>query len=140
MSENVLDSRLLELLSAHHLLHLATCTEGVPWCASLFYALNKEQVRLIVASNPKTRHTLSANAHSRVAGSIALESEMIGEIRGVQFEGIWQRAKREDKRCYFARFPYACALFPTLWAIALTYVKLTDNRLGFGKKLEFFFD
>ena len=32
------------------------------------------------------------------------------------------------------RFPYAAAMDLEMWAIAPDYLKLTDNRLGFGKK------
>ena len=40
-----------------------------------------------------------------------------------------------DARCYYARFPYAKIMRPTLWRLEPSWMKLTDNRLGFGKKL-----
>ena len=36
---------------------------------------------------------------------------------------------------YLKRFPYAALAELTLWAIRPDYMKLTDNTLGFGKKL-----
>jgi len=37
---------------------------------------------------------------------------------------------------YLKRFPYAVATKLDLWVLEMEYVKMTDNRLGFGTKLE----
>jgi len=37
---------------------------------------------------------------------------------------------------YLKRFPYAIAAKLDLWVLEMEYVKMTDNRLGFGTKLE----
>jgi len=37
---------------------------------------------------------------------------------------------------YLKRFPYAIAAKLDLWVLELDFVKMTDNRLGFGTKLE----
>ena len=42
---------------------------------------------------------------------------------------------KELKKLYFKAFPYALALSPKLWQIKVNYFKMTDNRLGFGKKI-----
>ncbi|MEJ2373224.1 MAG: hypothetical protein P8Y16_05450, partial [Sulfurimonas sp.] len=68
--------------------------------------------------------------------NILLETKEIGKIQGLQFRGIFR--KNEDKelsKLYFKTFPYALALQPKLWIIDVDYFKLTDNRLGFGKKI-----
>ena len=39
------------------------------------------------------------------------------------------------KKKYLKRFPYARLMETTLWTLKLSFVKYTDNRLGFGKKL-----
>ena len=42
------------------------------------------------------------------------------------------------KKCrkkYLKRFPYAVLMKTQLWIVELTFVKFTDNRLGFGKKI-----
>jgi hypothetical protein len=44
-------------------------------------------------------------------------------------------ACKDEKSVYFKRFPYALAMNPTLWKIKVEFFKLTDNRLGFGKKI-----
>lgn len=69
---------------------------------------------------------------------MALETKLIGKIQGVQFTGMFREATEVEKKAYFKRFPYALAMQPVLWGIEITYLKFTDNTLGFGKKLEFF--
>jgi len=42
----------------------------------------------------------------------------------------------EGRKAYLKRFPFALALKLDLWILHIDYIKMTDNRLGFGKKLE----
>ena len=39
------------------------------------------------------------------------------------------------RRCYIKRFPYAAVAPLSLWMLRPKMMKLTDNTLGFGKKL-----
>ena len=39
------------------------------------------------------------------------------------------------KNIYLKAFPYALLHLETLWIIEPDFYKLTDNRLGFGKKI-----
>lgn len=39
------------------------------------------------------------------------------------------------KFVYLKRFPFAALMDTTLWVLQIDYAKMTDNRLGFGKKL-----
>ncbi|MBN1840401.1 MAG: hypothetical protein JW802_10215 [Campylobacterales bacterium] len=126
-------------IKKHHLLSLATSCNNQPYCASCFYAFIESVPTLIIATDvQKTRHGKEALANEKVAGIIALETNIVGKIQGVQFTGIFQEANEREKKTYLKRFPYALALSPTLWSIHITYLKFTDNTLGFGKKLEFF--
>lgn len=76
--------------------------------------------------------------NKNVAGTIHLETKEIGKIQGIQFQGIWEKADMKEVQAYLKRFPYAAALLPKLWRINISYIKFTDNRFGFGEKLEFF--
>jgi hypothetical protein len=64
---------------------------------------------------------------------------VIGKIRGIQFQGIVSKPGGEllskAKRAYLLRFPPAVLMNTHLWVVKLTLIKMTDNRLGFGKKL-----
>lgn len=133
-----MEERFYQFLRGHHVLHLATLGEQGLWCAPLFYALDEERIEFVVASDPKTRHTQGALQEPRIAGSVALETKSVGLIQGLQFEGIWKSEDPKARELYFKTFPLARALFPVLWRIEILHAKLTDNRLGFGKKLKFF--
>lgn len=86
-----------------------------------------------------TRHGREFENNPHVAGSVVLETKVIGKIRGVQFEGEVSKPDvstyKKVKNAYLKRFPVAMLMDTTLWVLRLTHVKLTDNRLGFGKKL-----
>jgi uncharacterized protein YhbP (UPF0306 family) len=92
-------------------------------------------------SNPETRHTVEMIANSRVAAAIALETKVVGRLQGLQIEGKVSRVAEGDKDFavirheYLKRFPYAVAIEQQLWMLTPSLMKLTDNTLGFGKKL-----
>ena len=134
----MLEPAISTFLNKHHLLTLATCNENTPYCASCFYTFIKESATFVIATDEKTRHAKEALENAHVAGSVALETKIVGKIQGVQFTGIFQEAANAEKKAYLKRFPYAIAMNPHLWSIKITYLKFTDNTLGFGKKLEFF--
>jgi hypothetical protein len=63
----------------------------------------------------------------------------VGRIRGAQFTGTITEPEGDElaraRKIYLRRFPYAALADLHLWVIILDYIKLTDNRLGFGKKI-----
>jgi len=123
-----------DFIEKHHILTLATVdSTGNPQCATLFYAFDEDALCFIVASDTKTEHIQNALQNNRIAGAIALETKTVGKIEGLQFKGELLPCKQSA--LYFEAFPYARAMRPTLWTIRLKSIKLTDNRLGFGKKL-----
>jgi len=133
------DDRIISFIRQHHVLNLATSSGNIPWCASCFYAYHPEKNWLIFTSDINTRHILEALNQPEVAGTIVLETKIIGKIRGVQFSGILsQPAASEKKICrktYLTRFPFAALMNTTLWKLEPHLIKFTDNRLGFGKKI-----
>ena len=67
-----------------------------------------------------------------------METKVVGKIEGVQFRGEFLPLEDDElKKLYFKNFPYALAMNPKLWQIKIDYFKLTDNTLGFGKKIVF---
>lgn len=123
-------------LKKHHLLTLATCKDNAPYCASCFYALEPKIGSFVIATESTTRHGHEAMENEKVAGAVALETSIIDKLQGIQFLGTYRPATKEEKKAYFARFPYAVAMNPTLWGIQIEWLKFTDNTLGFGKKIE----
>ncbi len=122
-------------LSKHHLLSLATSAGNVPQSASLFYAYDAEKVTFVVASDTKTEHIQNVLANDNVSGTVALETDEVGKIEGIQFRAKMKMITHKEGELYFREFPFAKVMNPQLWSIALEEIKLTDNRLGFGKKL-----
>jgi uncharacterized protein YhbP (UPF0306 family) len=127
----------LDFLSEHHVLSLNTCFENQSWSASCFYAFLEAENTFVFASDKDTRHMKNIAKNPNVSGVIALETKETGLIRGLQFEGAVKKASKNGEKAYFKAYPFARVMLPKLWEIEITYAKFTDNRLGFGKKLEF---
>ncbi|HOK60220.1 MAG: pyridoxamine 5'-phosphate oxidase family protein [Tenuifilum sp.] len=133
------DSRIVEFINEHHVLTLATSFNEEPWCANCFYVYMDDENSLVFTSDFDTKHIQQASHNIYVAGTIVLETSIIGKIQGVQFQGIISQPQGElherAKKAYLKRFPIAMLMETHLWVVDLTYLKMTDNRLGFGKKL-----
>ncbi|WP_310442474.1 pyridoxamine 5'-phosphate oxidase family protein [Sulfurimonas sp.] len=123
-------------LAKHHVLSLAT-SDGLELSAcNLFYAFDAAKISFVVASSDETTHVKNITKNPKVAGTVVLETKVVGKIEGVQFRGDFLPLEDEAlKKLYFKSFPYALAMNPTLWQIKISYFKLTDNTLGFGKKV-----
>ena len=135
MNTNNLDKIDL-FLQEHHVMSLATLSDSELSACNLFYAFDKYNTSFVVASSDDTKHIENIIKNPFVAGTIVLETKTIGKIQGVQFRGEFLALKDENlKKLYFKTFPYALAMNPTLWQIKINYFKMTDNRLGFGKKI-----
>jgi len=134
-----MDQRILKFLRRHHVLTLATCLNNRPWCCQCFYAYVERLGGLVFTSDTATRHIAEAMKHPFVAGSIVLETGIVGKIQGIQLEGILVEADgellKEIKTTYLKRFPFALLMDTKLWFLEIHTMKMTDNRLGFGKKL-----
>lgn len=139
MERITMHSRMEKLLRRHHLLSIATTVNDKPWCASCFYAWNNEEQWFVITTDNKTRHGKEFALNDRIAGTIALETHRVGRIRGAQFTGKISLAEgdrlKKARKSYLLRFPYAIAADLNLWIIEPDYIKLTDNRLGFGTKI-----
>jgi uncharacterized protein YhbP (UPF0306 family) len=131
-----MDKELITFIKRHHVLSICSLEEGKTWSASCFYAFWEEECAFVFASDENTRHMKNIVKNPFVSGTIILETKEIGLIQGLQFEGSAKKACMDAKQLYFEAYPFARALFPKLWQIEITYAKFTDNRLGFGKKIE----
>lgn len=126
-------------LSEQHVLTLCA-GDGIDlWCASCFYLFDAERMALWLMTEPHTRHGALMQQNSRVVGTIAPQPESVALIKGVQYGGeIMQLAGDAAELAlarYCQRFPVAKAMKAPIWQIDLQEVKMTDNTLGFGKKL-----
>ena len=131
-----MDERFIKFIKKHHVLTLATVnSEGMPYVANCFYAFDTKRNLFVFTSDLATRHGAEMAANSSVALSIVLETRIVGRVQGLQATGRALRGDDEARKCYIKRFPYAAAADLELWMVEPTMMKLTDNTLGFGKKL-----
>ena len=134
-----LDKRMVKFLHRHHVMTLSTCCDNRPWCCQCFYVYVDRLRGLVFTSDTSTRHIAEAMKQPFVAGSIVLESKIVGKLQGIQLEGKLIEAEsellKEIKTAYLIRFPFALLMDTKLWFLELMTLKMTDNRLGFGEKI-----
>ncbi len=136
---NIPDKKIIEFIKKHHVLTLATSVNNIPYCANCFYVYLKDENMFVFTSDNETKHVQDVLQNHYVGGSVVLETSTVGKIQGIQFNGNMYLPegdlKKKTKKSYMKRFPFAQLIKTQLWLIELDFIKLTDNRLGFGKKL-----
>ena len=132
-----MDERIVKFLKKMHLASVCTIDdEGQPYAFSAFYALDELNFSLLLASSDESSHIKFLKNSKLVAGTVALDTKIVGKIEGVQFQGVMREAKENEIEIYFKRFFYAKAMNPKIWSISLEKLKFTSNVLGFGKKIK----
>ena len=135
----MVDDKIIRFFRRHHVLTIATSAGNEPWCANCFYVYLPERNALVFTTDNKTRHGQEFRLNNLVAGSVVLETKVIGRIRGIQFQAIVSEpggdVMDEARKAYLKRFPVAMLMETHLWLADLVYIKMTDNRFGFGNKL-----
>jgi len=135
------DKRIINFIGEHHILTLAVSKDNIPYCATCYYTYIPGKNQFIFTSDHETRHIRDVveGGNYHVSGTIALETRIIGKIRGIQLTGIIRELTGEElkkaKSVYLKRFPVALLTTLHLWALEPDFIKMTDNRLGFGTKL-----
>ena len=131
--------KITDFIKRHHVITVATVNDGQPWCFNAFYAFDEETQSFVIASHDDTRHIQEVLQNKKVAGSVVLETEIVGKVQGLQFSGEMTLCEDEDekqaKKVYVKRFPLTTLTPKILWRISIFDAKYTDNTLGFGKKL-----
>jgi uncharacterized protein len=114
-------------------------SEGRPYCFSCFYVFDKKKNLLYFKSSVNAHHTGLLIQNPDVAGAIQPDKLNPLAIKGIQFTGRILNA--EDDLCsdativYHKRYPFALAMPGEVWTIQLQVIKMTDNTLRFGKKI-----
>jgi len=135
----MLPDAMTNFLKKHHVLTLSVCESGEIWSAHCFYAYDQERNCFVFTSDDETRHVKIMSKQQRVAVAVALETRIIGKIQGIQMSGTIYKPRDSEyewaKKRYLKRFPYAVIMKTSFWFFLPDYAKMTDNALGFGKKL-----
>ncbi|NOZ36227.1 MAG: hypothetical protein GXO80_13135 [Chlorobi bacterium] len=133
------DKKITQFIQKHHVLTLATSYADTPWCANCFYVYSEDENAFIFTSDDETKHIQDVRKNNKVAGSVVLETSVVGKIQGIQFTGRMflpeSELKKKVNKVYMKKYPFAKLMNTQLWILELDFIKLTDNRLGFGKKL-----
>ena len=143
MEKNMVDKRIINYIKEHHILTLATSNNNKSYCCTCFYVYLEDVNMFVITSDRNTKHVNDIMKQNYVSGAIALETKIVGKIRGIQFTGTIEELTgnelipsiRDAKKKYFKKFPFAILKQTLLWGIKPDFIKMTDNRLGFGKKL-----
>jgi uncharacterized protein YhbP (UPF0306 family) len=136
-----MESTISNFIGRQKLMTLATVEDSEPYCASLFYAFLPDEKILVFKSNEESIHIRQARKNSLVAGTINLASANILKLQGIQFSGVFMELSSPEifqlaSARYMQKFPFAGIIKKAdFWAISLNQIKMTDNSLGFGKKL-----
>lgn len=128
-----------KFLKKYHVLTLCSVGEGDLWCANCFYVPEPGEMSLLLMTELRTRHGNLMAQHPHVSGTIAGQPKSVALIRGIQYAGrvsqLSGEAERAGRDRYCTRFPVAGKMPAPLWRLTLDEIKMTDNTLGFGKKL-----
>jgi hypothetical protein len=117
----------------------STKADNHPYCFSCFYAFNSEAGLLYFKSSKETSHSKIILENQYIAGTILPDKLNTLQIKGIQFEGIVLQDDdlyaSDASTLYHQQHPMALAMPGHIWTIQLTEIKMTDNTLGFGKKI-----
>ncbi|MDJ0036140.1 YhbP family protein [Pantoea allii] len=132
-------SHLVRYLKKQHVLSLCCCADNDLWCANCYYVFDESRMVFWLMTEPDTRHGLLAIKHHSVAGTINGQPKTVLLIKGVQYRGQIRQLSDEEateaRTAYQRRFPVSRKVAAPLWEITLDELKMTDNALGFGKKI-----
>ncbi len=134
-----MDKKIQSFMESQKNLTFCTVSDNVPYCASCFYAYMSENNFIVFKSDKKTKHIVNALVNDNVAGTITPDIDKTGTIKGIQFTGKFNSPEgdflEQAKKIYYGKFPFGRVVPGDLWIIELLSIKMTDNTLGFGKKL-----
>lgn len=144
------------MLESHNTLTLATCSDGRPWAASLFFA-SDAKLNLYFVSNHRTRHGRDLAAGSAAVATVNTDAGRWTEVKGLQIQGevsVVEGVRRvAAMKAYLGKFADVRALFEmpknqdeetiaerlraaNFYALRPSWIRLIDNSRWFGYKRE----
>ncbi|CAG4882319.1 conserved protein of unknown function [Georgfuchsia toluolica] len=139
--------QLLEYLSTHNVMTLATIGEDGPWASAVFYV--HEGTTLFFLSSPTTRHCRNIQYHPRVAATVQEDYSQWDMIKGIQIEGVASRLNAEESRriadIYIRKFTFlkslkipmelGAAMQKVAWySLTPDFLYWIDNSRGLGNR------
>lgn len=109
-----------------------------PYCFSCYYVFSKENVVLYFKSSLEAHHSVLLAKKPIVAGTIMPDKLDRLITRGIQLRGeMLQNPHPMAKDAYLRyhkKYPAALAIKGAVFTVLLSDIKMTDSKLGFGKK------
>ncbi len=118
--------------------------DGTPRATPVFFAADSS-LRLVFLSDPKSVHSLNLTRLPEASAAVYPEEADWRRLRGLQMQGRAEAlagAQADDARHIYAqRFPFVTQLAEALaasqiYAFRPSWVRLIDNRRGFGFQQE----
>lgn len=132
-------SIITRFLRRQHVLTLCAGSGMDMWCANCFYVFDEAPMALYLMTEKHTRHGELMQINPQVVGTIATAPRTVALIKGIQYRGeitpLQGEAEQAARQRYCCRFPVAKIASAPLWQLTLLEIKMTNNTLGFGKKL-----
>jgi hypothetical protein len=150
-------SAVRDLLESHNTISLATCHDGKPWAASLFFA-SDQHLNIYFVSDYRTRHAQHIEESDIAVAAINADCALWTDVKGLQVEGrvtVTSGLERMNAlRHYLAKFRDVKALFESpqdeneqtiaerlkaanMYCLKPTWIRLIDNSRWFGYKAEY---
>jgi len=145
--------QIIEYLESHNTMTLGTCSDDVPWAATVFYA--SQDLRLYFFSAPDSLHCRNLTANPRVSVTIQEDYRDWRKIKGIQLggkvlpvESLTEKGK--SMLIYARKYPEIMNIFsnPSSGALYRAFLKVRfycvvperlfyiDNEQSFGKRQE----
>lgn len=155
--ESAARKRAQQFCSEVSTLTLATCNDGLPWAATVFFASDKN-FNFYFVSDHRTQHGRDMAANERVAATINPDCDNWHDVAGLQIRGTVSIVEGVERAkalaLYFKKFPQIDSLFQkpegeheetiakrlkaaNFYRITPEMVRVIDNAQGFGWRVEF---
>ncbi len=112
--------------------------KNVPYCITCFYYFDKSSLSLIFKSSKGTTHDAFIKKGTIISGTILPDKVDLINLKGTQFSAVLMSENEINehglKAKYTKKYIISSAMPGYIWAARLTFVKHTDNSLGFGSK------
>jgi uncharacterized protein YhbP (UPF0306 family) len=118
--------------------------DGTPRATPVYFAAD-DVLRLIFLSDPDSVHSRNLAASPQTSAAMYPEERNWRKLRGLQMTGQARALDGDEaeaaRRAYARRFPFVAELASAMaasriYAFSPSWVRLTDNRRGFGFQQE----
>lgn len=148
-----MDDSLKDLLALTTMTLSTANSSGKAHAAPVYFAALQNStlsLELYFFSAPESRHIQDLVTNPHAAAAIYPETTGWEDIRGLQLEGSVHRLPEGTEwdaawQVYLAKFPFTSTMKEIIaqnafYAFQVFWIRLVDNRLGFGYKQEWTFD